>query len=151
MQNVKLMIINMSIHDHRFDIRHWAQNPQLHVGPFHTFYRFLNAVNTLLCLMSLASVFHRTQEQSHYSLASVTHGRDAEPSPSGIPVHRATIATRTPLCVPQLSIRRPETRSAPTPEASRRFHCLKLKQYAVPATAVVPGTEYPGTGRSHTG
>ena len=42
-QNIKLMIINISIHDHRFDIRHWAQNPQLHVGPFHNFNRFLNA------------------------------------------------------------------------------------------------------------
>ena len=52
-QNIKLMIINIStsIHDHRFDIRHWAQNPQLHVGPFHNFNRFLNALNTLLCLI----------------------------------------------------------------------------------------------------
>ena len=44
-QNIKLMTINISIHDHRFDIRHRAQNPQLHVGPFHNFNRFLNAVN----------------------------------------------------------------------------------------------------------
>ena len=57
------MIINISIHDHRFDIRHWAQNPQLHVGPFHNFNRFLNAVNTLLCLMSLSSVFHKTGDR----------------------------------------------------------------------------------------
>ena len=32
-QNIKLMIINIGIHDHRFDIRHWAQNPQLRVDP----------------------------------------------------------------------------------------------------------------------
>ena len=57
------MIINISIHDHRFDIRHWAQNPQLHVGPSHNFNHFLNAVNTLLCLMSLSSVFHKTGDK----------------------------------------------------------------------------------------
>ena len=59
-QNIKLMIINISIHDHRFDIRLWAQNPQLYVGPFHNFIRFLNVVNTLHCLISLSSVFHKT-------------------------------------------------------------------------------------------
>ena len=47
------MINNIIIHDHRFDIRHWAQNPQLHVGPFHNLIRFLNAVNTSHCLISL--------------------------------------------------------------------------------------------------
>ena len=62
-QNIKLMIINIGIHDHRFDIRHWAQNPQLHVGPFHNFIRFLNAVNTLHCLISLSSVFHKTGDK----------------------------------------------------------------------------------------
>ena len=50
-QNIKLMIINISIHDHRLDIRHLAQNPQLHVGHFHNFIRFLNAVNILHCLI----------------------------------------------------------------------------------------------------
>ena len=57
------MIINISIDDHRFDIRHWAQNPQLHVGPFHNFIRFLNAVNTLHCLISLSSVFRKTGDK----------------------------------------------------------------------------------------
>ena len=47
------MTINMIIHDYRFDIRHWAQKPQLHVGPFHKSIRFLNAVNTLHSLTSL--------------------------------------------------------------------------------------------------
>ena len=32
------------IHDHRFDIRHWAQNPQLHVEPFHNFIRFIQYI-----------------------------------------------------------------------------------------------------------
>ena len=57
------MIINISIHDHRFDIRHWAQNPELHVGPFHNLIRFLNAVNTLHCLISLSSEFHKTGDK----------------------------------------------------------------------------------------
>ena len=60
LQNIKLMINNIIIHDDRFDIRHWAQNPQLHVGPFPNFIRFLNEVNTLHCLISLSSVFHKT-------------------------------------------------------------------------------------------
>ena len=58
-RNIKLMINNIIIHDHRFDIRHWAQNPQLHVGPFHNLIRFLNAVNTSHCLISLPSEFHK--------------------------------------------------------------------------------------------
>ena len=62
-QHIKLMIINIGIHDHRFDIRHWAQKPQLHVGPFHNFIPFLNAVNTLHCLISLFSVFHKTGDK----------------------------------------------------------------------------------------
>ena len=62
-QNIKLMIINIGIHDHRFDIRHWAQNPQVHVGPFHNFIRFLTAVNTIHCLISLSSVFHKTGDK----------------------------------------------------------------------------------------
>ena len=54
---------NIIIHDHRFDIRHWAQNPQLHVGPFHNLIRFLNVVNTSHCLISLPSVFHNTGDK----------------------------------------------------------------------------------------
>ena len=57
------MIINIGIHDHRFAIQHWAQNPQLHVGPFHNFIRFLNAVITLNCLIPSSSVFHKTGDK----------------------------------------------------------------------------------------
>ena len=52
-QNIKLMINNIIIHDDRFDIRQWAQDPQIHVGPFHNCIRFLH------CLISLSSVFHK--------------------------------------------------------------------------------------------
>ena len=62
-QNIKLMINNTRIHDHRFDIRHWAHNPQLHVGPFQNFIRYLNAVITLHCLVSLSSVFHKSGDK----------------------------------------------------------------------------------------
>ena len=57
------MINNIILHDHRFDIRHCAQNPQLHVGPFHNLIRFLNAVNTSHCLISLPSEFHNTGDK----------------------------------------------------------------------------------------
>ena len=62
-KNIKLMINNIILHDHRFDIRHCAQNPQLHVGPFHDLIRFLNAVNTSHCLISLPSEFHETGDK----------------------------------------------------------------------------------------
>ena len=39
------------IKDYRLDIRHCAQKPHLHVGPFHNCTRFLKAVNTLHCLI----------------------------------------------------------------------------------------------------
>ena len=64
-QNIKLMINIIIIHDHdmTFDIRHWVQNPQLHVGPFHNLIRFLNAVNKLHCLISFPSEFHKTGDK----------------------------------------------------------------------------------------
>ena len=62
-QNIKLMINNIILHDHRFDIRHCAQNPQLHLGPFHNLIRFLNAVNPSHCLISLPSEFHKTGDK----------------------------------------------------------------------------------------
>ena len=36
---------------------------QLHVGPFHNLIRFLNAVNTSHCLISLPSEFHKTGDK----------------------------------------------------------------------------------------
>ena len=57
------MINNIILHDHRFDIRHCAHNPQLHVGPFHNLIRFLNAVNTSHSLISLPSEFHKTGDK----------------------------------------------------------------------------------------
>ena len=62
-QSIELMINNIIIHDHRLDIRHCAHNPQLHVGPFHNLIRFLNAVNTSHCLISLSSEFHKTGDK----------------------------------------------------------------------------------------
>ena len=62
-QTIKLMINNIILHDNRFDIRHCAQNQQLHVGPFHNLISFLNAVNTSHCLISLPSEFHKTGDK----------------------------------------------------------------------------------------
>ena len=57
------MIINIINHGYRIDIQHWAQKPQLRVGPFHHFTSFLNVVNTLHRLISLYNVFHKTGDK----------------------------------------------------------------------------------------
>ena len=75
-QYVQTNIKYISINDHRFDIRHWAQNPQLHVGSFHNFTRFLNEFYTLHSLISLSSVVHKTGDKInmiHFSFHNVLY------------------------------------------------------------------------------
>ena len=97
-QNIKPMIIKIIIHDYRFDIRHWAQTPQL--GPFH---------NLLMLSQYSRSCFFYTSSPSSSPLGSRSVPKLGFSLPFVWSLLSCFLVIIKTVCSPSSDTRRPST------------------------------------------